>query len=83
MIRVPLNRIKIIDLSKILMVPYCTRILADLGTEAIKVESLIGDDTRKIGPYENSGMRKVFLNLNKNKKSVSIDLKKEDGRKII
>ena len=71
----PLEGITILDLSSILMVPYCTRILADLGAEVIKIESLEGDNTRYIGPYENKSMGAVFLNLNRNKKSVSVDLK--------
>ncbi len=79
----PLSGIKIIDVSSILMVPYCTRILADLGAEVIKVETLEGDNTRYIGPSVNKGMGAVFLNLNRNKKSISIDLKKNEGKKII
>ena len=79
----PLEGIKILDLSSILMVPYCTRILADLGAEVIKIESLEGDNTRYIGPYENKSMGAVFLNLNRNKKSVSVDLKTPKGKEII
>ena len=78
----PLEGITILDLSSILMVPYCTRILADLGAEVIKIESLEGDNTRYIGPYENKSMGAVFLNLNRNKKSVSIDLKNKKGLKV-
>ena len=79
----PLEGIKILDLSSILMVPYCTRILADLGADVIKIESLVGDNTRYIGPYENKSMGAVFLNLNRNKKSVSVDLKTPKGKEII
>ena len=79
----PLEGITILDLSSILMVPYCTRILADLGADVIKIESLVGDNTRYIGPYENKSMGAVFLNLNRNKKSVSIDLKTLKGKEII
>ena len=79
----PLEGITILDLSSILMVPYCTRILADLGAEVIKIESLEGDNTRYIGPYENKSMGAVFLNLNRNKKSVSVDLKTPKGKEII
>ena len=79
----PLEGITILDLSSILMVPYCTRILADLGAEVIKIETLEGDNTRYIGPYENKSMGAVFLNLNRNKKSVSIDLKTPKGKEII
>ena len=79
----PLEGITILDLSSILMVPYCTRILADLGADVIKIESLEGDNTRYIGPYENKSMGAVFLNLNRNKKSVSVDLKTPKGKEII
>ncbi len=79
----PLEGIKIIDLSSVLMVPYCTRILADLGAEVVKIESLVGDNTRYIGPYKNKGMGAVFLNLNRNKKSISVDLKTKAGKEII
>ena len=79
----PLEGVKILDLSSILMVPYCTRILADLGAEVVKIESLVGDNTRYIGPYKNKGTSAVFLNLNRNKKSVSVDLKTKSGKNII
>ena len=79
----PLKGIKIIDASSILMVPYCTRLLADMGAEIIKVETLYGDNTRFIGPSINKGMAAVFLNINRNKKSISVDLKSADGRLII
>ena len=79
----PLKGIKIIDASSILMVPYCTRLLADMGAEIIKVETISGDNTRYIGPSVNKGMAAVFLNINRNKKSISVDLKSADGRLII
>ena len=83
MTEAPLKGIKIIDASSILMVPYCTRLLADMGAEIIKVETLSGDNTRYIGPSVNKGMAAVFLNINRNKKSISVDLKSADGRLII
>ena len=79
----PLKGIKVIDASSILMVPYCTRLLADMGAEIIKVETISGDNTRYIGPSVNKGMAAVFLNINRNKKSISVDLKSADGRLII
>ena len=79
----PLEGIRIIDASSILMVPYCTRLLADMGAEIIKVETLDGDNTRYIGPSINNGMAAVFLNINRNKKSISVDLKTPEGRLII
>jgi len=79
----PLEGVRIIDASSILMVPYCTRLLADMGAEVIKVETLNGDNTRYIGPSINNGMAAVFLNINRNKKSICVDLKTPEGRLII
>ena len=79
----PLEGVRIIDASSILMVPYCTRLLADMGAEVIKVETIDGDNTRYIGPSINNGMAAVFLNINRNKKSISVDLKTPEGRLII
>ena len=79
----PLEGVRIIDASSILMVPYCTRLLADMGAEVIKVETLDGDNTRYIGPSMNNGMAAVFLNINRNKKSICVDLKTPEGRLII
>ena len=75
----PLKGIKIIDASSVLMVPYCTKLLADMGAEIIKIETIDGDITRNIGPSVNKGMGAVFLNINRNKKSVCIDLKSPEG----
>ena len=79
----PLEGVRIIDASSILMVPYCTRLLADMGAEVIKVETLNGDNTRYIGPSINNSMAAVFLNINRDKKSISVDLKTPEGRLII
>ena len=78
----PLEGITILDLSSILMVPYCTRILADLGAEVIKIESLevIIQD---ILVHMKINLWGLFLNLNRNKKSVSVDLKTSKGKEII
>ena len=79
----PLKGIKIIDASSILMVPYCTRLLADMGADVIKIETIEGDNTRFIGPSNNEGMAAVYLSINRNKKSISIDLKSQEGQSII
>ena len=79
----PLEGIKVIDASSVLMVPYCTKLLADMGAEIIKIEAIDGDITRHIGPSVNKGMGAVFLNINRNKKSVCIDLKSSEGRLIM
>ncbi len=79
----PLAGIKIIDLTHMLSGPYCSMILADLGAETIKVEPLKGEGTRKLlaSDPENSlnGIGAYFLTLNRNKKSVCIDLKNSEG----
>lgn len=79
----PLAGIKVIDLTHMLSGPYCSMILADLGAETIKVEPLQGEGTRKLlaNDPENSlnGMGAYFITLNRNKKSVCIDLKSPEG----
>lgn len=76
----PLEGIKVLDLSRVLAGPYCTMILGDLGAEVIKVEKPdVGDDSRKFGPFV-KGQSAYFLSLNRNKKSVSLDLKSKKGK---
>ncbi|OAL52832.1 CoA-transferase family III [Pyrenochaeta sp. DS3sAY3a] len=88
----PLAGIKVLDLSRVLAAPYCTQILADYGANVIKVEAIgKGDDTRHwrmIG--ENAAWRKsagpisnYFSAINRNKKSITLDLKKPEGREIL
>ncbi len=78
-----LEGIKVLDLTRLLPGPFCTMILADLGAEVIKVEMPNqGDLTRYIPPYV-KGMGSVFFSINRNKKSMTLDLKKSEGRKIL
>ncbi len=75
-----LKGIKILDLSRVLAGPFCTMILGDLGAEVIKVESPNGgDDTRKWGPPFKQKVSAYYLCANRNKKSVTIDLKSAQG----
>lgn len=75
-----LDNIKILDLSRVLAGPYCTMILGDLGAEVIKVETPIyGDDTRSWGPPFQEDVSAYYLCANRNKKSVTIDLKSPEG----
>lgn len=76
----PLKGIKVIDLTRILSGPYCTMTLADLGAEVIKIESPSGDDTRQWGPPFVKGKSAYFLSVNRNKKSIVLNLKKEKGK---
>lgn len=75
-----LTGIKILDLSRVLAGPYCTMILGDLGAEVIKVEAPgIGDETRKWGPPFREDVSAYYLSANRNKKSITIDLKSSAG----
>jgi crotonobetainyl-CoA:carnitine CoA-transferase CaiB-like acyl-CoA transferase len=79
----PLKGVKIIDMTTVLMGPYATQMLGDYGADVIKVESLDGDVTRQIGPTRHAGMGPVFLNTNRSKRSICLDLKKPAGREAV
>ncbi len=72
----PLQGIRIVDLSSVLMGPSATQALGDMGADVIKVESPAGDTTRRIGPGRHDSMGSNFLNMNRSKRSISLDLKK-------
>jgi crotonobetainyl-CoA:carnitine CoA-transferase CaiB-like acyl-CoA transferase len=73
--------IRVLDLSHVLAGPYCSMLLADLGYEIIKIEDpQKGDLTRGIGPYFLHGMSTYFMSINRNKKSITLDLKTDKDR---
>ena len=80
----PLAGIRVFDLTRVLAGPYCTMFLGDLGAEVVKVEQPgVGDDTRGWGPPFTGGESAYFLCINRNKKSITIDLKSSEGVKLV
>ena len=79
----PLEGIKVVDLSTVVLGPFATQILADLGADVVKVESQDGDTMRHIGPSRNKGMAPHYLALNRNKRSIVIDLRKKAGLDVL
>jgi crotonobetainyl-CoA:carnitine CoA-transferase CaiB-like acyl-CoA transferase len=78
----PLEGMKVLDLTQFLAGPYCTMILGDLGADVTKVERFPGgDDSRRVGPFKN-GEGFCFVMPNRNKRSIAIDLKSEKGKEI-
>ncbi len=79
----PLDGIRILDISRVLTGPFCSMILGDLGAEIVKIElPSRGDDTRQWGPPFIEGESAYFLSVNRNKKSLTLNLDTEEGRSI-
>lgn len=78
-----LQGIRVLDLSRVLAGPYCTMVLGDLGADVIKVEPPEGDETRGWGPPFAGGESAYYLCVNRNKRGVVVNLKSEEGKKIL
>lgn len=78
-----LDGYKIIDLSSVVLGPYCTQMLGDLGAEVIKVEVPSGDIMRHAGPMKSPGMGPIYLTINRNKRAMSLDLSKPKAKEIL
>ncbi len=81
--RGPLAGISVLDLSTEVSGPLCTQILGDLGAEVVKVEALRGDSTRMMGPPFQAGLTPLFAQVNRNKRSIAVDMKEADGQAIV
>jgi crotonobetainyl-CoA:carnitine CoA-transferase CaiB-like acyl-CoA transferase len=79
----PLQGIRVLDLSRVLAGPYCTMVLGDLGADVIKVEPPEGDETRGWGPPFAEGESAYYLCVNRNKRGIVINLKTDEGKKIL
>ena len=78
----PLKNLLVIDLTRVLVGPYCTMILSDLGARVIKIEAPeIGDDSRKFGPFIED-YSAYFMSLNRGKESIALNLKNKEDKKI-
>lgn len=75
----PLDGIRVVDLSNMLMAPYATQILGDMGADVIKIEAPGGDPVRGIGPQRSEGMGVIYLNCNRSKRSILLNLKQKQG----
>ncbi|HEY7709324.1 MAG TPA: CoA transferase [Candidatus Entotheonella sp.] len=80
----PLDGIKVLDLTRVLAGPYCTMLLADMGADVVKVERPgAGDDTRAFGPPFVNGESAYFMSINRNKRSLTLNLKEDKARQIL
>ena len=79
----PYNEIKVLDFGQVLAGPYASMILADLGADVVKIEGPEGDATRHYVPPDIDGYSPYYLFVNRNKKSLALDLKSEEGRAAV
>jgi crotonobetainyl-CoA:carnitine CoA-transferase CaiB-like acyl-CoA transferase len=76
----PMAGVRVIDLTAMVFGPYATQIMADMGADVIKIEPPAGDDTRRISPGTAPDMSSVFVNINRGKRSVVLDIKSAEGK---
>ncbi len=78
-----LGGVRILDLTSVVFGPYASQILADYGADVIKIEAPVGDSTRHTGPAQELGLSAIFLGVNRNKRSIVLDLKQANAREAL
>jgi len=82
--KLPLAGLRVLDLTQVLAGPYCTMILGDLGADVVKVERPgDGDGSRRWGPPFVGGESAYFMQVNRNKRSIAVDLRADEGREVV
>ena len=79
----PLRGVKIVDASAILSGPLATMMLADQGAEVVKVEPVLIGDLMRTGPFQKGGLCSFFVNANRGKRSLAVDLQQAEGRELL
>lgn len=79
----PLSGVRVIDLTTAVLGPMATQVLGDAGADVIKIEAPGGDAMRKLGPCRTQDMGTYFMNVNRNKRSVVLDLKRDEGKQAL
>ena len=79
----PLNGLRVVDLTRVLAGPFCSMLLGDMGADVIKIEEpAAGDDSRSWPPYVGD-WSSYFLGVNRNKRSLALDLKSPEGHRVL
>jgi len=78
-----LSDLKVLDFSRYIAGPYCASILGDLGAEVIRIEPVGGGEDRRLIPVTESGEGALFLQINRNKKSLAVDTASPEGQRIV
>ncbi len=79
----PLDGIKVVDLTSVVMGPYCTQVMADMGADVIKIESPTGDTMRYVSQGQTPGLSGVFSNINRGKRSIVLDLRQDEDKAVL